>query len=422
MIKTYDYNDDTQLSAHFNAREFRCKCGQAHPFKVDPKLIINLENLFMALNCSKIVITSGYRCANHDRAVGGNGSGQHTVGTAADFTCYGEDGNQIDSKYVCCAMQDIGFKGIANINSSRLYVHGDMRENGKWYGDETVSYNTVTDDFYKYYGIKKEDDDMGSKKNGIDISYCQTNVDWNKVDAEFVIVRAGYGKLSSQKDNMFEKHYAGAKSRGIPVGAYWYSYAMSPSEAEQEADACIEVLQGKQFEYPIFYDVEEKKQLALGKEKVSEIIVAFLSKMEKAGYWVGLYGSYTSLTNLTVDSIRARYAIWLAHWNVEESPYKGAYGLWQYKVGNASGVSGDCDLDYSYEDYPTMIKARGLNGFGQSDKNTDNNEIVKSDDNVDSASVISVQTTGTPSAAKNDTIDISVDINGKTYKGTLKAQ
>ena len=55
-------------------------------------------------------------------------------------------------------------------------------------------------------------------KKGIDISYCQTQIDWQKVTAEFAIIRAGYGPYAKQKDTMFERHYAGAKSRGIPIG------------------------------------------------------------------------------------------------------------------------------------------------------------------------------------------------------------
>ena len=200
-------------------------------------------------------------------------------------------------------------------------------------------------------------------KKGIDISYCQKSVDWSRVDAEFVIARAGYGRYTTQKDTMFESHYKGAKGREIPIGAYWYSYAMTPQDAQQEADACIAILSGKQFEYPIFYDVEEDRQLALGREKLSDIIRAFLERLEAAGYWVGLYGSYSSLTNLVDDDIKKRYSIWLAHWDVQKSPYAGAYGVWQYKVGTAAGVSGQCDLDYSYEDYPSLIRAKGLNGF-----------------------------------------------------------
>ncbi|MBR5361793.1 MAG: hypothetical protein IK134_00500 [Oscillospiraceae bacterium] len=400
MIKTYQYNDNIQLSEHFNSKEFRCKCGKPHEYKVSETLVNNLEVLFGKLDCSKIIVTSGYRCVQHDKNVGGSGSGQHVEGTASDICCYDKDGKPIDSRLVCCKAQDIGFKGIANINMSYQYTHVDMRQNGKWYGDEVVSYSTVTDDFYKYFHIErdeeKEDDDMSGALNGIDISYCQTKVDWNKVTSDFVIARAGYGKVASQKDNMFESHYAGAKSRGIPIGAYWYSYATSEAEAEQEADVCLEILKGKQFEYPIFYDVEEKRQFDLGKEKVSAIIRAFLSKVEAAGYWVGLYMSASPLKDFVEDDIRNRYAIWVANTGVSKPSYSGAYGVWQYKVGTAPGVTGDVDLDYCYVDYPSAIKANGLNGFSKDD------------------------TKPAPTTDK-DTIDVEIKFNGKTYKGTLEA-
>ena len=229
---------------------------------------------------------------------------------------------------------------------------------------------------------------------GIDISYCQKSVNWLQVDADFVIIKAGYGRYSHQKDTMFESHYAGAKSRGIPVGAYWYSYAKTPEEAAQEAKACIEVLKGKKYEYPIYYDVEEPDVFKLGKDKVSAIIRVFCEAMESAGYFVGLYGSYSSLTTWTAEDIRKRYAIWLAHWDVKKSPYSGAYGLWQYKLGKAAGVSGDCDLDYGYVDYPTIIKAKGLNGFQKPDPDP-------------------------PQPAK--TIKATVEVDGVIYSGELTA-
>ena len=236
---------------------------------------------------------------------------------------------------------------------------------------------------------------MSETKKGIDISYCQKKVDWDKVTADFVIVRAGYGRYANQKDSMFEAHYAGAKRRGIPVGVYWYSYAKTPEEARLEADACLAVIAGKQFEYPVYYDVEEKAQFDLGREKVSEIIRAFLERVEAAGYWVGLYGSYSSLTNYTEEDIKKRYAIWLAHWDVQQSPYKGAYGVWQYSVGAAAGVTGACDLDYSYVDYPALIKAKGLNGYGKPPEPDDTQEPEK------------------------DKITVEMTVNGKAYSGTL---
>ena len=154
----YKYTDETQLSAHFNAKEFRCKCGKTHDTEINPNLVTNLEKLYRALSCSKIIVTSGYRCSNHDKAVGGNGTGQHTKGNAADIICYGQDGSIISTKKVACKAQDIGFRGIGNIDSTYTAIHVDVRTGGKWYGDEAVRGGTsgsVTDDFYRYYSTKE---------------------------------------------------------------------------------------------------------------------------------------------------------------------------------------------------------------------------------------------------------------------------
>ena len=143
MIKTYGYTDNTQLSPHFNAQEFRCKCGKEHDFQIDDDLITKLETLYAALNCSKIIVTSGFRCAAHDKAVKGSGKGQHTLGKAADICCYGQDGQPISSKTVCCKAQDTGFTGIANITAAYIYTHVDVRSGGKWYGDEVHGNSSV---------------------------------------------------------------------------------------------------------------------------------------------------------------------------------------------------------------------------------------------------------------------------------------
>ena len=393
MSKTYEYSDTTQLSPHFNISEFRCKCGKEHETLNNPELIEKLEKLFTALNCSKIIVTSGYRCTAHDKNVGGSGTGQHTLGNAADICCYGQDGQPISSKVVCCKAQDIGFTGIANITAAYQYTHVDVRTNGKWYGDEVHGNSTVTDDFYKYFG--------GEDMKGIDVSVHNGNIDWGKVKAdgiEFAILRAGFGRLEKQKDEKFEQNYAGAKAAGIPVGAYWYSYAMDEDEARLEADVFLKVIKGKQFEMPVYFDLEEKKQFDLGKEKVSAIMRAFLEKVEKAGYFVGLYGSASSLTTHTADDIKSRYTIWLAHW-VDKTNYSGAYGIWQYsEKGKVDGISGNVDLDICYKDFPTIIKGKGLNGFDAAKPApTDNKSEDKSD----------------------TTVTATIKIGDDTYKGTL---
>lgn len=201
-------------------------------------------------------------------------------------------------------------------------------------------------------------------KNGIDVSEWQGDIDWVSVQTDFVIIRAGYGRYVSQKDKKFDRNYEGAKSAGIPCGAYWYSYAMSEDEARQEAAVCLKILGGKQFEYPIYIDVEEQKVLSLGRDKVSAIIAAFLTELEKAGYFGGLYMSAYPLTNYTTDYIKNRFAIWVANYGVVKPSYSGAYGMWQSADnGSIAGIGGNVDLDQCYTNYPEIIKAKGLNGY-----------------------------------------------------------
>lgn len=155
-VKSYRWNDKTQLSPHFNVQEFRCKDGIQHDILIADELWQTLEKLFTRLECGYITINSGHRCQAHDKAVGGSGAGYHVSGYAADIRCYDKHGKIISSKLVCCAAQDVGFGGIANIDASYQNTHVDCRPSGRWYGNEVVTTAySVTDDFYKYYGIER---------------------------------------------------------------------------------------------------------------------------------------------------------------------------------------------------------------------------------------------------------------------------
>ncbi|MCI5553370.1 MAG: D-Ala-D-Ala carboxypeptidase family metallohydrolase [Ruminococcus sp.] len=367
-VNHYDYNDSTQLSPHFNVREFRCQCGQSHETLIASELVDKLESLYTALNCSKIIVTSGYRCPEHDKAVGGTSSGQHTKGTAADVCCYGQDGQLISSKTVCCKAQDLGFGGIANITSSYQYTHLDVRTGYRWLGDETKGNGTVTDDFYKYFGIEKAETKTKNILKGIDVSYAQGVIDWEKVKAsglvDFAILRAGYGKETTQVDTQFERNYAACKRLGIPVGVYWYSYATTAAESEQEAKVCLQTIRGKQFEYPVAFDIEEKESL----QNADALCQAFCSALEKQGYYAAIYTFKSALENNISAAIKSRYDIFLSHVGVQQTSYAGAYGLWQYSwTGRIPGITGDVDLNYAYKNYPAIIKQAGLNGFGKTE-------------------------------------------------------
>ena len=389
MIKKYEFGDTTQFSPHFNAKEFRCKCGKEHEVLIADELIDKLEKLYDSLNCSKIIVTSGYRCETHDKNVGGSGTGQHTKGNAADICCYGQDGQPISSKTVCCKAQDIGFAGIANITADYQYTHVDVRTGSKWYGDEVHGNSSVTDDFYKYFG--------GEDMRGIDVSVHNGNIDWQKVKnagTQFAILRAGYGRELSQKDSRFEENYKGAKAAGIPVGAYWYSYATTVDEARLEAEVCVQILKNKQFEFPVFFDQEEKKTLDTGKANCSAMVRAFCDVLEKAGYWVGLYTSRSVLSTHIEDDIKTRYALWVAEWGSKLN-YSGSVGLWQYSSeGKVNGISGNVDLDICTTDFPAIIRNKRLNGFSK-------------------------ETTPDPIDPDSTTANVTVKIGNEIYKGTL---
>ena len=317
--------------------------------------------------------------------MGGSGSGHHVYGNATDIVCYDQSENKISSKKVSCVAQDVGFGGIANIDSTYTATHVDVRTSNFWKGDEVVTSDySITDDFYSYYGIPKSSGNKTVIAHGIDVSEHQGIIDWDRVKTsgkvDFVILRAGYGKESSQVDKQFERNYSECKQLNISVGAYWYTYATTAVEAKQEASVFFRTLAGKSFEYPVAFDIEEKSSLI----RASELCEAFCSELEKAGYGIAVYSFKNAFENNITSEITNKYETFLSHVSVEQTDYSGDYGLWQYSwTGRIDGISGDVDLDYAYTDYPTIIKFAGLNGFSK-------------------------------------TVEISLTVDGKTYSSTLK--
>lgn len=197
---------------------------------------------------------------------------------------------------------------------------------------------------------------------GIDVSKHQGKIDWKKVSAgiEFCIIRAGYGKSESQKDERFDENYDGCRKNGIPCGVYWYSYATSVEQAKEEAKTCLSILAGRELQYPVYYDIEEKATFANGKSTVSAMAKAFCDEIEKAGYWAGIYMSASPAAEYLTESVRTRYAMWIADYRYKDKAhYAGPHGVWQSSsTGRVNGISGDVDTDTCYTDYPTAIAAK----------------------------------------------------------------
>lgn len=101
------------LSPHFDSAEFACHhCGAV---KIAGDLVEHLEQL-RSLVGRPLVVVSGYRCAVHNRAVGGARKSQHLAGTAAD----------LEFGYATVTQARVaGFVGVGMKN--RWATHVDMR-------------------------------------------------------------------------------------------------------------------------------------------------------------------------------------------------------------------------------------------------------------------------------------------------------
>ena len=200
------------------------------------------------------------------------------------------------------------------------------------------------------------------KLKGIDLSYYDDKVYWDKLknDVKFVILRAGYGKDST--DSVFEEYYRKCKQYKIPVGAYWYGHATNDNEAAGEARAFMNRLKGKKFEYPVYYDIEDKRMINTGRNTVSSMLKTFCSILEENKYYCGVYAGKYNLETYFTKSVLAKYDIWLAHYT-SSTPYKG-HKIWQYTdTGKLSSKPGDCDLNWSYYNYPPLIQSGHFNGY-----------------------------------------------------------
>ena len=188
---------------------------------------------------------------------------------------------------------------------------------------------------------------------GIDISEHNANINWNQFNnIDFVILRAGYGKSVTQKDKLFEQHYVNAKQRGKHIGIYWYSYAKSTAEAVQEAKCCLEIIKGHEIDYPVYFDIEEQSQRALGVNTCSAMVEAFCQTIEAAGYSAGFYCNVDFFRSVINEHVKQRYTCWIAHWDVTKPAVNAP--LWQYTVDRVNNI----DLDIAYTDFSEWGKSK----------------------------------------------------------------
>ena len=203
---------------------------------------------------------------------------------------------------------------------------------------------------------------------GLDVSKFQGEVDWERVKAagyKFAMLRAGYG--FNTVDEQFRRNASECNRIGLPIGAYWFCYATSPSSAVQEADGCVNTISDYRLEYPVCYDIEQAtidyaagQGVTITPALARQLVQSFCDRIEAKGYYAMFYSNRNFLEQYLGNDLSKRYSLWYARYT---DTFDGTdCSMWQYtSQGSVPGISGNVDLDLSYVDFPSVIRSAGLN-------------------------------------------------------------
>ncbi len=251
---------------------------------------------------------------------------------------------------------------------------GNMLYHDDIYGDfsaeplEGVPLNTLDwenlelgeDNRYTYY-----ENGEAVSKTGIDVSYHQGDIDWERVAADgidFAMIRIGYRgyeKGIMHRDELSESYISGAQAAGIDVGVYFYSQAVSEAEAREEAVYVCELIKDSEIKYPVVFDWElpddsEARTLGTTTETLNKCASAFCQEITDRGYTAMLYSNLKmALTKYDMQTLSA-YDFWYVEYKDGHNPPSYPYELqmWQYASdGRVDGIDGYVDMNISFVDY-----------------------------------------------------------------------
>lgn len=199
---------------------------------------------------------------------------------------------------------------------------------------------------------------------GIDVSSYQCNIDWQAVKAdgvEFAILRIGYrGYETGQitEDKYFRRNLEGTKAAGIETGVYFFSQALTPEEAEEEAEYVISLLEetGAELTFPVVFDWEfptdedPARTDGLSGDIQTACCRAFCDKIREAGYEPMYYSTInTAIFRYDMGEL-SDIPLWLADYN-RTCNFTYDYKMWQYSCsGVVDGIEGLVDLNIWIEE------------------------------------------------------------------------
>lgn len=201
----------------------------------------------------------------------------------------------------------------------------------------------------------------GASVFGIDVSKWNKTIDWKKAKeagVEFAIIRLGYRGSSTGalvEDPYFKKNIEGALDAGVRVGVYFFTQAVTPVEAVEEASMVLTLCKDYKVSFPMYIDTEgaggNGRADNLSVEDRTAVVKAFCETIENEGHTAGIYASKHWFEKRLHTEELSAYQIWLAQYS-REATYEGEYGMWQYtSAGKIDGIDTLVDFDVSYMDY-----------------------------------------------------------------------
>jgi GH25 family lysozyme M1 (1,4-beta-N-acetylmuramidase) len=199
--------------------------------------------------------------------------------------------------------------------------------------------------------------DYHRAKVGVDVSYYQGEIDWQAVaedGIDFAILRLGYRGYTQgglKQDSWFARNLEEAAAAGLDVGVYFFSQAITPEEAQEEADFVAQTLAGQSLTYPVVFDWEyitsgdAARTDDMTGETLTQCALAFCDRVRELGYEAAIYFNQ-DMGYFTLDlSALTDNTFWLAEYD-EAPDFYYDFDLWQYtETGTVAGIQGYVDLN-----------------------------------------------------------------------------
>ena len=174
---------------------------------------------------------------------------------------------------------------------------------------------------------------------------------------DFAIVRAGnrgYTEGALYADERFSENVDGAEAAGLATGVYFFSQAVTPDEAREEADFVLGLLAGRPLDLPVAFDHEPVSDETgranhLAGTELAACARAFCERIEQAGYDTLVYGNKRDIARFGGDVPDGR-PVWFAEYDVAVPTGQFDFVMWQYtSTGTVAGISTRVDLNIRFD-------------------------------------------------------------------------